>query len=92
MRETRTSGSEGGEPQANGTSLPLSFGLVWLDSGGRTCLGRVPSARSYHSYRLYPRVKRKVPFDEQTTPSDCWIVVSLQRVGFGLRAPEACSL
>jgi hypothetical protein len=30
MRETRTSGSEGGEPQANGTSLPLSFGLAWL--------------------------------------------------------------
>jgi hypothetical protein len=33
MRETRTSGSEGGEPQANGTSLPLFFGLVWFDLG-----------------------------------------------------------
>jgi len=30
MRETRTSGSEGGEPQANGTSLPLSFVFVWF--------------------------------------------------------------
>jgi hypothetical protein len=28
MRETRTSGSEGGEPQANGTSLPLSVPLA----------------------------------------------------------------
>jgi hypothetical protein len=38
MRETRTSGSEGGEPQANGTSLPLCAPVSVLGQRGESPL------------------------------------------------------